>query len=831
MSQTLQLSIRGLYTYSSELAGIPAGALSVALNVNISRLNIVEPRRGFNFLTYALPADSDRAKKLVFYQSSMFAHFGTTFSYYDSGAGFSSRGSITTPTNATSIRTAAISKNLYLTSSVGLKKMDDITASVYNAGLPKGTFIEGATSGSTGTAVAASNYVAYRYVVGTKDANDLLILGGVSAMYTHNNGEADIRNIDLTVYIPDGLSTSHFIQVYRSKGSSAIPNGELQLAYEYSLTSANITNGYFTVSDIVPDDLLGAYLYTASSQEGIANDNYEPPLASDIAVYENRLFYADTISKHRFKFSLIACGGSLGLAVDDTITVTDGTTTEVYTAKGTYNGTNKHFVVDTATASLATRISDTSYSLAKLINSESALINAYLLMKDGEDLPGQILLEEKSLGGVQLTITSSQSTAFSPKLEAVATDSQKSSNDEFRNGLMFSKSSRPESVPLKNIFKVGSSDDAIKRIIPLRGGLFIFKEKEGIYVLRGSNEASFGVQLLDGTATLISPDSLQVVNNLIYGLFEAGVGQVSDTGVDFISEPIKDQLQTLLGDPLAATKAYSFGIASQTEGKYILACPVSSSDTYCKQQFIFDVFGRTWCKWDQEVACGGVNPEDSKLYFGPGDSSKIKIERKSYDYTDYADYNQLCTITSYSGATVTIDNTAKMAVGDYLVQDDLSAYIESVDLAAGTVTIDDEQAWTTSSADVEHLKAIDSQIEWNPDFASNPAGFKQFYEANLLFKQVFQKSATLSFYSDVDPSVDEIALTAQSGNGAWGQFDWGQEVWGGEGGKNPIRTGIPRSKARCNQLSVSFKSKVVYSDFQLNGVSLTFNPISSRTVR
>jgi hypothetical protein len=226
-----------------------------------------------------------------------------------------------------------------------------------------------------------------------------------------------------------------------------------------------------------------------------------------------------------------------------------------------------------------------------------------------------------------------------------------------------------------------------------------------------------------------------------------------------------------------------------------------------------------------------VDPDSGKLYYGVAGEAKVKVERKDYSYTDYADYGNTCTISTYSGTTVTINNTSDMNVGDILVQGSNLAYIESIDLGDGTVTTDVEQAWTTGAATVEHLKAINCRVEWNSEFAGNPAGFKQFYEASLLFKQGFQKEATVYFYSDSNPGEASVSLTSTYGNGSWGEFVWGDEVWGGETVKEPVRLGVPRSVCRCNQLSVRFESRVAYNEFQLNGLSLVFNPTSTRTAR
>lgn len=829
MAQTLKFSIKGLHTYSSDIAGVPEGSLSVAKNVNLSRINLAECRRGFDLLAYNLPNNSDRATKIFDYDGSIFATYNNTLGIYSSG--WTSKGSLTKPTNALVSRPTYIQQNLYMPSSSGLKKLDDTASSLYSAGIPKGLMIELTQSGSTGTAVPTAKSVAYRYIICRRDANNNLIRGGVSGREIYSNTSGATKDVTVKCYLPSGLDNTYFAEIYRSADASADPNDELQKCYEHPITSTDVSNGYISFSDIIPEELLGDTIYTASSQQGIANDNTEPPLASDIAVYKNYMFFADVISKNRFTFTVIACGGSSGIAVNDTITISDGTTTEVFTAKASATPASKEFAVDTASSSLAVRIDTTARSLVNVINQSSALVYAYLMSTGGSDLPGKILLESKSLGSDEFTVISNRQTAYSPQLKSTADSSQTSKNDEYRNGLMFSKYQIAEAVPLKNIFFVGSSDDPIVRILPLRDGLFIFKRKDGVYVLRGESESSFSVSQFDSTAKIVAGESLVTLNSQIYGLFEAGICAVSDNSVEVISQPIRDKIQTLYGQCLQQVKDYSFGVPYETDGKYILSLPQTSSDTSATYQLIYDVFNNTFCEWDLNIGSGFVSSSDNKLYLASGNSNKIRQEKKSYSYTDFADYEQSCTLSSASTTTLTISGTDYMAVGDLLIQADLSpAYIQSVDVTSGTVVVDIDQTWDTGQP-VEHQKAIDCVIQWNPEFAGNPAGFKHFSECNILFNQGIIQSAAVGFASDLSAGEIEVEIDGSSSNGAWGDFDWNDVPWGGEVYPEPVRIGVPRISARCNNLTVKFSHKIAYSDWQLSGLALSFNPISTRTAR
>lgn len=831
MAQTLNLKVAGLHTYNNPLSSVPQGALRKALNLMITRQNIAESRRGFTPSSYALPSDTDRIDTFIEYDGYLFGHYNnTTLGKYDPSSGWSSSGSIVRPTNARELETVVANDNLYVSSSTGLKKLDGHASSLYQAGLPKGTMVELSLASGTGTAVENTKYVTYRYIICRYDANENLVIGGVSGRYSIQNTSGSVsKDITVKQYLPSGLSTSHFIRTFRTFNLDTEGSDEMFLCYEKNIESADISAGYLEFTDIVPDSLLGETLYTSPSQPGgISADNTEPPLANHIELYQDHLFFADVQDKNRFTFTIVACGGSEGIVNTDTMTITDGAVTEVYTASSSFDVSTKTYIVDTASSSFAIRNTSTAASLVKLINLASTKWSAFLV-STGSDLPGKIMIESRSLGEPQFTVTSTRAGAYSPPLESTATASQKSDKSEAPNGLRFSKQGIHEAVPLVNFLRVGNSS-RILGIKALQNGLFIFKETDGIFVLRGDVIDNFTLNPLDVTANLVAQKTLRVLNNQIYGLFEAGIGQVSDTGVSYIHTAIRDRLLPLYAEPLPELRDQSFAIPYETEGKYIISLPDNASDPYTSQQYIYDIFGSTWSEWDLELTAGIIFREDGKMYIAPV-SDTIKIERKLYDYTDYCDKIKNIMITSYSGTTLVVSDVTLMTIGDLLLQSDLNAYILEIDVNANTVVIDYEQAWTTGVATVELLAGIDCQIEWITETAGNPGGFKQFYEGSLFFQQKYTQQAAMYFYSDENPAESTFDLTARSGNGAWGSFIWGEEVWGGEQTETTKRFGIPRPHSRCNNLSVRFQSRAAFNDFRVAGISLVYNPVSSRTTR
>lgn len=122
------------------------------------------------------------------------------------------------------------------------------------------------------------------------------------------------RNTNLEGTIPSEIdSTDYFYQIYRSsqadEPSDAAPNAvpplDFRLIQEVQLTSAELAAEVFFFTDTIDDLFLGAELYTnPNSQEGELQANNMPPLAADISLYKNYVFYGNTTSLHLLNLAL-----------------------------------------------------------------------------------------------------------------------------------------------------------------------------------------------------------------------------------------------------------------------------------------------------------------------------------------------------------------------------------------------------------------------------------------------------------------------------------------------------------------------------------------------
>jgi len=335
--QELKLHIKGLFTHPSDLSAVPDGALSVADDIVIDQEDVGSPRRGFNRSAVSFTTTTDRAKKLYVYQNYLFAHLGaSTLAYFnnsDTGAfstddttAWTELAGTFAPITDTKVHFSESNQNLYFTTAAGVYKLDAFDSAATKAGGYKGLDCSAELQDVTGNWLTSDYRTAYRVVWGYKDANNNLILGAPSQREEITNSADATRAVKLTITIPSGVTTAWFYQVYRAtavdqSGGEAPPSDELALVYEANPTTVDITNEYVQFTDIVPDELRGATIYTAGTQEGLAMGNEQPPMAQDIAVYKGSTFYANVTSKNRLYVTLLGVGGTNGLAMNDAITV------------------------------------------------------------------------------------------------------------------------------------------------------------------------------------------------------------------------------------------------------------------------------------------------------------------------------------------------------------------------------------------------------------------------------------------------------------------------------------------------------------------------------
>lgn len=357
--QTKLLKARGLYSHPNLLSEVPEGALVRANNVVIDRDSVIEPRRGFAKYGTDMPNDADRANQLMTYKNRILRHYGSQIQYDSDGNGTFQLfdGTYEEVETGLRIKYAEANSNLYFTTSDGVKKISARSASdfttatgfIRDAGAPNALDVTGSINYSQAGFFLPESKVAYKIVWGYTDANKNLIIGAPSSRLVLTNFSTTTSGVvDLEFTIPNDITSSdtdYFYQIYRTSVVEAgiltlddiDPGEEFNLIVEDFPTSGELSSSSrtVTVTDITPEDFQagGTPLHTnPASGDGILQSNDRPPVAKDLALYKNHMFYANTQTLQRLNFDMLSV--SQLISGTSTITITDGETASTYTFVG-----------------------------------------------------------------------------------------------------------------------------------------------------------------------------------------------------------------------------------------------------------------------------------------------------------------------------------------------------------------------------------------------------------------------------------------------------------------------------------------------------------------
>lgn len=316
-------------------ADLAPGDLRYAENVVIRRQGLIEPRRSFREIAVNKPAGStpiivnalmSLGKRLYFVNVGA----TTQFSYLSSDFPLAANPTWAALGSASANLNPRVGSNiiyndryaymeaggsLYFASITGVRKITGTTDTAFaKAGAPRALDITLTGVASTSGFLANNCAVAYRVVWGYVDVNNRLILGWPSGNVALYNTSGSAQNVTAKAFIPTEIKLNvnagiWNLYVYRTDITAAgasisvIPSpGDLcRLVYQYSFTTTDVANGYVQFTDVFPEGVnKGPDLYTNTNQEGIEQANAQPPLCSDMTLFDDVTFFANTASKHRW---------------------------------------------------------------------------------------------------------------------------------------------------------------------------------------------------------------------------------------------------------------------------------------------------------------------------------------------------------------------------------------------------------------------------------------------------------------------------------------------------------------------------------------------------
>jgi hypothetical protein len=632
------------------------------------------------------------------------------------------------------------------------------------------------------------------------------------------------RSVNTTVYLPNTASTTNFVRLYRSDAVVAdpsngvfTPSDDMYLAYETPfLTAGELAAGYLNILDITPESMLGDPLDTSANiGAGILQAAYQPPIASDMCYWDDRMWFGNTSSLNRLSISLIGTGTPNGLQEDDTVTITDGVTSVDYTAKAA-GGAYPNFQLFTA-GTPSENIKLTSQALIQAINLYSGSPNIYAYYASTDTgIPGSILLEERSIGSVYaIFATASRATCWNPPLPTSG-NTIRSDNNHQPHGLSYSILGVPDAVPLVNYMLIDSANYAILAIKPLANKLYVFKEN-GIWFIYGTYP--YVAQKLSA-ARLIGIDSVGLLGEKLYAFTDQGMVCIGDSGVEVLSIPIESDIMRLFDAQLSVTKTLSFGIGYESDRRYICWVPGTSGNSYTPTGWVYSTLSQGWTQYNFGVYCADIKLETDMLYVAPTDTNQLLVERKSHTSADYCDRATQNTIVSVNSTSqqVVLEHTTEIEAGDAIL-DTEGTYLTIMDVstATNTVTLLDVGSLAASVGSTRYVyQGIPCSVRLNPITQGDPAYLKNFRQASLLFGVREPHTASVAFKTEISAGDQLIPVFTHQ----YGIPPYGDAPWGDPNEKLLRIQPLPSDKQVCAQLTVGVDICQAGKKFQLIGIAV-----------
>ena len=831
MLPVVQLDSKGLYTFNNQLSQVPPGAMTIANNIDIDKPGISETRRGFDFYGDLLASP---AIKGYIYNDTLIWYLLNGSLVYDSdgaGAWATYSGSFFPPSGSFLFSTQS-NGNFYFTTNNGVYKLDALTGTPVLSGVPTALDLQGAISGA-GNVILNNSQVGYQILFGYIDANQNLILGAPSEFLFISNTSGSTQNVTLTITIPNGLTTDYFVQIYRTANTNSLsvpPGNNFQLAIEHKLTSGELAAKSLTITDDVPDSLLGAFIYTADGQP-VPFPNSPPPLAIDIATFQGMTFYANFQTIQTADITLDSVGAPFGLQIGDTLTITDqgSLVAQTYTGASANNAAARQFKIDTS-GTIAQNIDATARNLVAMINQDPANTAFYAQYVTGENiLPGAIILVAQELQQGPFFVNSSRQTCWTPEIPASG-QTYLSSNFAQPDGLLVSKVNQPEAVPFAFDLRLqtGGTNTVIFRIVALQDALYAFTSA-GIYRITGNDPTTLQTLLFDSSALLKGLNTPQILNNSIYYFSTQGICSVSSGGNQIMSRNIERDLLTLAALPNFASTA--FGMSYESDRAYFLFTNSSTDTEGVDQEYRYNWITQTYTLWTRAATAAIVNKERDLMYMADAQGN-IFQERKSFTNADYADEEYTVTITSTdtTNNTITVASSANVVIGDIIQQTvsstQFSTQVIGNNLISGVLDVRDATGFAPGAA--ADFRSIATSIT----FAPIHGGFAEYVKKWTIWQFYFSNadfaSIDMGMSSDFSPGAEHVDLVPKS-FGGWGTLPWGTFPWGvSDIPAQLIPTYPTRNTVYSHWVVISLNLTQAFTALALDGISATFDITSTR---
>lgn len=432
---------------------------------------------------------------------------------------------------------------------------------------------------------------------------------------------------------------------------------------------------------------------------------------------------------------------------------------------------------------------------------------------------------------------------FAPVFSTNITAGVTVTSDDTSGRLRYSEPRDPLSFPELNFIQVGPVGNTIEALIDNEQYLYIFTER-GLYLLSGTDEVNFRVDLLSETIKLQAPRSLQVLGQNVFAWTTLGIVRISGAQIEVISDPIRNVLEDKTRAAVSDTQTDTFAYTHAQDEQYIICF---RNDTDAPEQYIWSERTKAWSQWDLPLAAATTITVDTKetTYFGLDSSFSTGIGRSGYLITDiltdrraetlwdYYDGSFSVTISSFSGFWVTLASVANIEVGDVLYQTDTRfSQILEVDTSGVRVRVAEEKQWVPADPAFVRL-GYETELRFIVGTGGNPDLLKQYSEAVYYYKDLAWSQGTATFKTDITRVNQDLTVTPAIWGTPWGTGFWGtSNPWGGtQDIEKIIRVWPPRAAQKAALFYPGIKCTSAYGFFKFMGVAHHIVPLRQRIRR
>ncbi len=654
------------------------------------------------------------------------------------------------------------------------------------------------------------------------------------------------RPVTLTVDVPDWVTAKYRLFVYRSDMSAdgeSQPSDNLRQVYE----ATGITSDTHSFTDVTPDDLRQAYLYSSPNQDGPLQGNEVPPQARDMALFNGHMFYGAAVGRHSFILTFLTNPtNGQKLYINNF----------VYTAVTSGADAGDFIIESDASLTEQQRIESTTRNFVNTVSLEdrtsTRLISA-TYVSSADDLAGTVLIECVGLGPQYETGSPSYDEVFytdglafygatgtagkySPELpESLSVITM--TDDLSRSGSTVTITAAAhgrvvgEKVLLVHDPGHVNFPSGLKTVATVPdANTFTYEEDWGsdgtsaaadhiLYIPTVLSSAPGGQNVVF-VSKYQQPEAVPIVNEIRVGSANKAIIRLVPL-VDALYVLKEDGIFRITGDNTSNFRVDEF------DGTVQILAPESVAKV--ENQIVF--FSN---KGVVSVSASGVavlsrdiDPDLTRLYqqnatVFRNKATAVGYESKRLYLLSLPEYLETENSITYCYNFVTRAwstwGTAKTfwmvdPVGDLLYGG--NAYARELSVERRDLDLSDYQD--------EEGEAIDVRMRWNVETGGNPDMLKHFREIAVFFRDSDFTELEMAFSTDVSTDEEVFTVTGTIDNTLWGEGLWGEGLWGGSGSsRSTYRFWLPKNKARASQLSVEIRHEVAQEFIAVTGLSVTY---------